>query len=333
MLASRRRACITTVVLVGQFPLLGGRACGGDAPPGRQAEPPRASASGEHAKSQAPAQGETDVARGPLPKGVLAIVNGEAVTLAQLIRSLLHEQGKQASDRLIWRCLIQQEAKRRGVTVTREEVQATLREHVERRTKDPKRREAWEAELRAFGMTLDDYRRSIEPRARHTLLIDKLVGLQVTVRDAEVEWLHRKLYGKKVWIQKIAVSTRSKAEAILRKLKRGASFAELARESSICPSCREGGAVPALTKGQLPPYLEGVAFSLAPGQVSGVIRGPKNFHLLKLTRSEPQKQPLSPELRRELKKRLFDERVKRQAPSWLSRLRKEASITIAEHPF
>src|SRR3989475_3764041 len=67
-------------------------------------------------------------------------------------------------------------------------------------------------------------------------------------------------------------AARAKADAALRRIREGESFAKVARDVSDGPTAREGGDLGYFRRGQMLPQLEQAAFALQPGEVSGLIR-------------------------------------------------------------
>lgn len=81
---------------------------------------------------------------------------------------------------------------------------------------------------------------------------------------------------------------REAAEAALQRLNDGEDFATLAKELSQDPgSADTGGDLGFMEKGIMDPELEKAAFSLAEGEISGVVRSEFGFHVLKLTAIRP----------------------------------------------
>ena len=86
-----------------------------------------------------------------------------------------------------------------------------------------------------------------------------------------------------------STASRSKAEAeqqiaeIAAQLEGGAEFAALARAHSDCPSKAKGGDLGQFGKGQMVPEFENAAFTMAVGEVSGVVETPFGFHLIQRT--------------------------------------------------
>lgn len=77
---------------------------------------------------------------------------------------------------------------------------------------------------------------------------------------------------------------RKKAQKLLDRVRSGEDFAEVAKEHSQHPvSAARGGDLGFLSRGENPPELEAVAFSLGRGEISGLLRSPFGFHILKVT--------------------------------------------------
>lgn len=84
----------------------------------------------------------------------------------------------------------------------------------------------------------------------------------------------------KITARHILVNYEHTAQDLLKKLSEGASFEQLARDFSECPSGKEGGNLGEFKKGMMVPSFEKAAFSLMPGEVSGVVRTQFGFHLI-----------------------------------------------------
>ncbi len=87
---------------------------------------------------------------------------------------------------------------------------------------------------------------------------------------------------------KTVSAAQAKAQDILKQLKGGANFSELAKKYSDDPGSKEqGGELGFVQHGATVPEFDRTAFSLQPGQLSGVIRTQFGFHILQVEEKQP----------------------------------------------
>jgi peptidyl-prolyl cis-trans isomerase D len=104
---------------------------------------------------------------------------------------------------------------------------------------------------------------------------------------------------------------KAKAEDLLKQIKAGANFAELAKKNSEdTGSAVNGGELPDwVTRGQTVPEFEQAAFSLNPGQTSGVIKTQYGYHILQVLQKEQARLRPFEEVKAELVTQLKKQRV------------------------
>jgi parvulin-like peptidyl-prolyl isomerase len=172
--------------------------------------------------------------------------------------------------------LLEQAAIAAGITVSDEEVDATVQADIESRGL-----EAFEAWLASNDMTEEEYYAA----SRQELLVRRLQMQIPEELPTTAEHVHAR---------HILVSTQQEAEAILAQIREGADFATLAETYSLDVTTRgRGGDLGFFPHGLLlAPELEEAAFDLAPGQISDVVHSELlGYHLVQVL--EREERPIS----------------------------------------
>lgn len=280
------------------------------------AEPPSSTAA-------TPSQGAA--AATPLNADVVATVNGvpiareawerqvnqaQAYLLQQPGTDLATDAGKEALrqvqeralDWMIDQVLIEQAAIQAGITVAPEDIEAQI---AGMRGDDAARFEAW---LTANGLTLELLRAQVRADLT-TAAVRDLVTAQIPRRVAQYHVRH------------ILASDEVRAQAALARIRGGENFIAVAREMSEDETTRNsGGDLGFLPKGVMPPEFEAAAYSLQPGEVSGVVQSEFGYHLIQLVEVDPELE-VPDDLWPVVQQRGFDE--------WLATQRANAAIQRA----
>jgi peptidyl-prolyl cis-trans isomerase C len=124
---------------------------------------------------------------------------------------------------------------------------------------------------------------------------------------------------------------REKAEEILKKIKAGEDFAKLASDvSDDTGSKTKGGELGFFPKGMMVKSFEDAAFSLKPGEVSGIVETQFGYHIIKVEeKKEPGIEPLDT-AKEKIKQKLLPEPTKIKVAEFIEKAMKEANIEI--HP-
>jgi peptidyl-prolyl cis-trans isomerase D len=155
-----------------------------------------------------------------------------------------------------------------------------------------------ETELRAyFDGHKEAYRIKEKRRAQYLLIPVTRVLPDVTVTEDEIlnEW-NQSPHDETVEAAHILfrisdqskdAEVKAKAEPVLKRAKAGEDFAALAKKfSEDTGSAAMGGSLGAFQRGQMIKEFEDVAFSLKPGEISGLVRSQYGYHIIKVSRHE-----------------------------------------------
>ena len=233
----------------------------------------------------------------PTPEPMAAYVNGEAITLAVFESEVARYEAAQAVlgidlatlgnykaevlDQLIDLSLLAQFAANQGMELSEAEL-------------DERFQAVIASNGVAAGYTEDEYRSEL----RREILAARTIGAITDVLPLQVQHTSAR---------HILVATLEEAEGLLDELANGADFGTLAVIHSRDPSSRPAGG-----------ELEEAAFSLQPGEVSGVIESALGFHILEVLGREDR--PLVGEVLTDYRVAAVDE--------WLADQRQRAEIEI-----
>ena len=202
--------------------------------------------------------------------------------------------------------------------------------------------EGFDQVLRRQGSSLSELRRISREKYIQETVIYELVYANLTVLTPEIEEYYNANMSRftvpaEVQLAEILLLTegqdqtrvRSKAEALLAKLRAGSRFEQLAKESSQGSSAAKGGAIGNFKKGSLEPKQEAVAFNLGEGEHSQLIEVDRGFQILKLIRKRPKRQKTLDEARSEIQNELSQQKGRVGSEDFLMRLHRESSIYVA----
>jgi len=137
--------------------------------------------------------------------------------------------------------------------------------------------------------------------------------------------------GDQIRVRHILVRTEDEAKQVLDRLAKNERFEDLAKAlSQDSATAAKGGDLDYLKREQLFPEFARAAFELKAGEVSGVVRTPFGYHLIKLV-DRKKGQPLKYEqIKDQLQRRLLEERRTQRFQQWMKGLEAAAKITRDE---
>lgn len=233
---------------------------------------------------------------------VLAVVNGEQITRNQVAYEARRRYGKEVLESMVNKQLILSECKRRGVVVTREEIDTEIAKFA---AKFGHTVPQWLDLLkRDREISPDQYRRDI---IWPTLALRKLVAGQTEVSQEEIDKMLESEVGPKVRVRMIAAKSREKAEQLRQKaLADPDSFGRLAKEySDDKKSAAVRGLIPPVRRHVSDPVVEEAVFALDGEQISEVVEVGGQFLIFQCVRKFPPTQ-LDEAMKKQAEARIVD---------------------------
>lgn len=155
------------------------------------------------------------------------------------------------------------------------------------------------------GLTEADYREMVRTQLL-TERMQEFVGEEVPTSELQIRARH------------ILVDTEEEANAVLERLQQGEDFATVAMEvSQDTSTAEEGGDLGWFPLGVMDTAFEDVAFSLAAGELSGVVESSYGFHIILVEERDED---------RELDADMLEQRKSEAFQAWLLDLEAEADI-------
>lgn len=280
---------------------------------------------------------------------IVAVVNDDVITLSDLNEMAAkinsspdapQEDQKAILDQMVELKLLEQEAKKLGISVTEKEVDTAL-----------------EGVKNQFNLTdeqMDEVlkKRNLTPQAfrdqwRIQILGNKVIGIQVkgqiVVTEDEIKKHYEENYGevdagKEIRIAHILIpfdspeaaeKARELAVETAEKARSGEDFGELAKKySKDTVSAERGGDLGYVKKGDLVVSLEEAVKETPVGEIAGPVESPAGFHVIKvLDKREPGESSID-DAREEIRQKIFQDKAQESLKNWVEGVRKTAYIEV-----
>lgn len=186
----------------------------------------------------------------------------------------------------------------------------------------------------AFESDKEKYRIGERRKIRYMLLDLEAARAKAAVTDAQLQAEYNRRSPEFTTQEEIRAShillrtegkkeeeVRATAEDVLKQARAGADFAGLAKKYSDDEANRDqGGDLDFFTRGRMVPEFEDVAFKLAPGQLSDLVKTQYGFHIIKLTDKKPGAVKSLAEVRQQLMEQLRADAAEQQLGQLAQRL-------------
>jgi len=292
----------------------------------------------------------------PVPEKV-ASVNGVAISGEELVREYgiyLQRTGQpgqtvpaaqqdqiraQILDGLIDQELLYQESRKLGIQIQSQSVNDQLDAIKQRYPGEAEFKQA----LDSMQMTEIEVKKHIERGLAIKEVIDREVASNIVVDEAESRTFYdnnpqfftrpERVKASHILIKVDPAASeadkkaaREKIEGLQRQVKSGTDFADLARTKSEGPSSAQGGDLGFFQRGQMVKPFEDAAFAMEKDQLSDIVETRFGYHLIKVTEKEPEKKFSYEEVKERLAARLKQDRVEKEARTYIDTLKKGAKI-------
>jgi len=258
-----------------------------------------------------------------------AISRYDDAVLSSLDQSAIVSFKKNILNQLIDYELLYQQAQKEKVKISNDEINLEI-DKIKDNFSSP---EEFNEALKANNITLVRLKEDIKRQLMINSILEETRN-QVSISDKELlEYYNENkenfLEPEQVHARHILVETEEAANNLLLQLKEGLTdFAELAKEKSIGPSAPSGGDLGFFARGQMVKEFEDAAFSLEPGEISGVVQTQFGYHIIKCEEKKEEYSPTFEEAKERISNALKYQRENEAISALISKLREEAVIVF-----
>ena len=285
---------------------------------------------------------------------VVAVVNDDVITLSELTEMALSLNPastqslseRELLDKMIEQKLFEQEAEKRGITVSEAELDASIEGVKQRYNLND---EQMEEVLKKQGLTPEAFRKQWKAQTLGNKLLESQLKNKIVVTDDEIKRYYERNYlssgvapeEEKVRIAHIMISYKTQnasqvAKQVADLAKSGEDFENLAEKFSDDESSADnGGDLGYFKKGDLIDSLEYAVIATPVGSITGPVESPAGYHIIKvLERSEPDYDTdsdtelvtIDDATKNEIRETLMREKAQSQMKTWLDSIRENAYI-------
>jgi len=252
---------------------------------------------------------------------------------------------REVLDILIGQELLWQEAKRKGVIVSEEQVQKALEQIRDSLPSE----QAYEQRISESGFTREGFSEDLKHRMSAREFIRKEITPRVEVKDEEISQFYeanrdRMVSPAQVRARHILVkvdmgadeetraAARERISKLLAQARGDEDFAALATQHSDGPSAAKGGDLGFFSREQMVKPFADAAFAMQPGEISGVVQTRFGYHIIKLEeRREPRQLALA-EVRERLRQRIAAQKVQQAVQDIVVTLRTASEVEVFATP-
>lgn len=290
--------------------------------------------------------------------GKAAIVNGVVIQEEEVNRNLLYQQQRMLAatgqvirpdmmvearkmilENLIDRELLYQQSREKGISIK----DAEVNEQFDRLKQQYPNEQAFKESMAEDQLTEDTVKSRIKVNLAVQQFVDKEFGGKLDVTEAETKAFYDGnpqyfTQPEVIRVSEILIKVDPKAEAakkqearkkmeeIQKRVQKGEDFAVLAKELSQSASAAQGGDLGIVPRGRMPKAFDDAAFSLKPGEVSGVVESELGFQLIKVYEKTPEKTVPFKDVEERIRQHLMNQKLTQKVNEYLNEVKKTAKI-------
>lgn len=269
---------------------------------------------------------------------VIARVDGVEITKSDVVEILLAGRGKTILDDLALLQAVRNHAAQKGLTGSPEIIESEMNLILDDMAPGKSRSDQldlFQYMLQSRGLTRPEFNLIVERQALLRRLVDPNPAVTEEMLLAEFD----RLYGPKVQVRRLAVSSRRQLESVQNQLALGSDFTELVRQTSEDETTLpQDGLMPPFSARdeQIPAEIRSAAFALdTEGRCSDMVIYTDEqlrqwFVLLRLEKKIPPEEITLESVRTELARTLQQKIVRRQMLDLQNQIKEKADIYILD---
>jgi peptidyl-prolyl cis-trans isomerase SurA len=282
---------------------------------------------------------------------IVAVVNNEVITSSELKEAVAEAKSPQPPlqaqqemlKKMIEKKLQFQYAKKKGISVSPEELQAALQD-IEKRNNFSDEQALKDA-LAAEHIAFEKYKSDLKEQLLLLKLVNREVRSGILIEESELLDYYNQHPDSFSQPGSFKVSQiffdlpasakpseesdiKAKTQRVLVLLQKGGNFQELAKQYSEGPEGPSGGNLGYFKTGQLFPALDQAISKLEVGQFSGIIQSPGGFHIVRLDEKKPAEPKSFESVKDTVREAVYQQRSEELYEEWIKDLWANAYVEI-----
>lgn len=269
--------------------------------------------------------GETTIGRKDIHREIERIKYDMGITDQEVKEGL-----KSIINRVIEKYLILEYGRRKGITVTDEELSTAVNA-----VKNDYPGELLNEVLLKRYIDIREWEKNLHDELLIKKTVDTALSEMKMVTLEEVKAYYEEhqndfMEPRRLEIRQIVTGTMEEMANVMTLIKKGEGMADLAKKYSKAPEAENGGILGWFAQGELEETIEKSIFSLKQGEISRVIESPYGFHIFEVISARDEGLRPFPETIKEIESKITMEKRELIYTKWLDSLKMQFPVSIKE---